>query len=78
MRNAFITCKSLSTAKQRCPWAEIIVKEEGGFRCFFRDAPQTESSHRYSPVAVQREIDKDKRIKPAEAKLIHALLRGRD
>ena len=33
---------------------------------------------RYSPEAVQREIDKDRRIKPAEAKLIHALLRGRN
>ncbi len=41
----------------------------------------TESSRvmqRYSPEAVQREIDRDKRISPSEAKLIHALLRGRD
>ena len=42
-------------------------------------ATQTESNmHRYSPEAVQRAIDRDKRIKPAEAKLIHALLRGRN
>jgi hypothetical protein len=45
-----------------------------------RVAP-TESArgmHRYSAEAVQREIDKDKRIGKAEARLIHALLRGRD
>ena len=33
--------------------------------------------HRYSADAVQREIAKDRRIKPNEARLIHALLRGR-
>ena len=33
---------------------------------------------RYSAEAVQREIAKDRRIKPAEARLIHALLKGRD
>jgi hypothetical protein len=33
---------------------------------------------RYSAKAVQREIAKDRRIKPGEARLIHALLRGRD
>ena len=33
--------------------------------------------HRYSAEAVQREIAKDRRIKPNEARLIHALLRGR-
>jgi hypothetical protein len=33
--------------------------------------------HRYSAEAVQREIVKDRRIKPNEARLIHALLRGR-
>jgi hypothetical protein len=33
--------------------------------------------HRYSTEAVQREIAKDRRIKPNEARLIHALLRGR-
>ena len=32
---------------------------------------------RYSVEAVQREIAKDRRIKPNEARLIHALLRGR-
>jgi hypothetical protein len=32
---------------------------------------------RYSAEAVQREIAKDRRIKPNEARLIHALLRGR-
>ena len=32
---------------------------------------------RYSAEAVQREIAKDPRIKPNEARLIHALLRGR-
>ncbi len=31
---------------------------------------------RYSAEAVQREIAKDRRIKPNEARLIHALLRG--
>jgi hypothetical protein len=32
---------------------------------------------RYSAEAVQREIAKDRRLKPNEARLIHALLRGR-
>jgi hypothetical protein len=32
---------------------------------------------RYLAEAVQREIAKDRRIKPNEARLIHALLRGR-
>ena len=32
---------------------------------------------RYSAEAVQREIANDRRIKPNEARLIHALLRGR-
>jgi hypothetical protein len=31
----------------------------------------------YSAEAVQREIAKDRRIKPNEGRLIHALLRGR-
>jgi hypothetical protein len=39
-------------------------------------APEAEG-HRYSAEAVQREIAKDRRIKPNEARLIHALLRGR-
>ena len=34
--------------------------------------------HRYSAEAAPREIDKDKRISRAEARLIHALLRGRE
>ena len=33
--------------------------------------------HRYSAEAINREIAKDRRIKPSEARLIHALLRGR-
>jgi hypothetical protein len=33
--------------------------------------------HRYSAEAVQREVAKDRRIKPNEARLIHTLLRGR-
>jgi hypothetical protein len=33
--------------------------------------------HRYSAEAVQREIAKDRCIKPKEARVIHALLRGR-
>jgi hypothetical protein len=44
--------------------------------------PRTENAReaeerRYSAEAVQREIAKDRRIKPNEARLIHALLRGR-
>jgi hypothetical protein len=39
------------------------------------NAPEAEG--RYSADAVQREIAKDRRIKPKEARLIHALLRGR-
>ena len=35
------------------------------------------NGHRYSAEAVQREIAKDRRIKSNEARLIHALLRGR-
>ena len=33
--------------------------------------------HRYSAEAINREIAKERRIKPNEARLIHALLRGR-
>lgn len=33
--------------------------------------------HQYDAAGVQKLIDQDKRIKPAEARLIHALLRGR-
>jgi len=32
---------------------------------------------KYDPIAVNKEINKDKRIKPGEAKLIHAVLKGR-
>jgi hypothetical protein len=31
---------------------------------------------KYNAAAVQKEIAKDKRIKPGEAKAIHALLKG--
>ena len=34
--------------------------------------------HRYNKEAVQKEIKKDPRIKSKEAKLIHALLKGRN
>jgi hypothetical protein len=39
------------------------------------NAPEAEG-RRYAADAVQREIAKDRRIKPNEAHLIHALLRG--
>jgi hypothetical protein len=39
------------------------------------NAPEAEG-RRYAAEAVQREIAKDRRIKPNEARLIHALLRG--
>ena len=42
-----------------------------------RANPHEAERHRYSAKAVQREIAKDRRIKPNEARLIHALLRGR-
>lgn len=34
-------------------------------------------THEYNREAVQREITRDPRIKPGEARLIHALLKGR-
>ena len=34
MRTVFVECKHRSTAKRRCPWAAVIAKIEGGFRCF--------------------------------------------
>ena len=40
-------------------------------------AASARALHRYSAEAAPREIDKDKRISRAEARLIHALLRGR-
>jgi hypothetical protein len=42
-----------------------------------RANPREAEGCRYSAEAVQREIAKDRRIKPNEARLIHALLRGR-
>lgn len=30
----FVQCRSWSTAKRRCPWAAMIAKVEGGYRCF--------------------------------------------
>jgi len=35
------------------------------------------SNPNYDPKAVEKEIRKDRRIKGKEAKMIHALLRGR-
>lgn len=32
--------------------------------------------HKYNPSAVQKEINKDKRIGGREAKMIHGLLKG--
>ena len=34
MRTEFVQCKDRRTAKRRCPWAEYVVKAEGGFQCF--------------------------------------------
>ena len=34
MRTEFVECKSRSTAARRCPWAAVIAKVDGGFRCF--------------------------------------------
>lgn len=34
MRTEFIECRSRSTAKRRCPWAAVIARVEGGYRCF--------------------------------------------
>jgi hypothetical protein len=42
-----------------------------------RSTTPSPGAPRYSPEAVRREIDRDRRIKPAEARRIHALLRGR-
>ena len=40
------------------------------------NAPEAEG-RRYAAEGGKREIAKDRRIKPKEARLIHALLRGR-
>ena len=34
MRTETLNCNSRATAKRRCPWAAVIVKVEGGYRCF--------------------------------------------
>lgn len=34
MRTEFVACADRRTAKRRCPWAAVIVKVEGGYRCF--------------------------------------------
>ena len=34
MRTGFIETKKRATAKRECPWAEKIVKVEGGYRCW--------------------------------------------
>lgn len=34
MRQEFVQCKHLRTAKKQCPWASKIVRVVGGFRCF--------------------------------------------
>lgn len=34
MRTEFVDCNSRSTAKRRCPWAAVIARVEGGYRCF--------------------------------------------
>jgi hypothetical protein len=41
------------------------------------EASRTAQNIRYNRVAVEREIRKDKRIKGKGARLIHALLKGR-
>lgn len=40
------------------------------------DADKSGEGGKYNAAAVQKEIEKDKRIKPGEAKLIHGLLKG--
>jgi hypothetical protein len=34
MRQEFVECKTKKQAEKECPWAEKIVKVEGGYRCF--------------------------------------------
>ena len=41
------------------------------------DPKKPDPGGKYNAEAVQKEINKDKRIKPGEAKLIHSLLKGR-
>jgi hypothetical protein len=54
------------------PKTEDGVRPRTGSRASAREVEE----HRYSAEAVQREIAKDRRIKPKEARLIHALFRG--
>ena len=37
MRTTFEECKSRSTAARRNPWAEVIIKVDGGYLCFESD-----------------------------------------
>jgi hypothetical protein len=34
MRTQFVVCSKRSTAAYICPWAAVIIKVEGGYRCF--------------------------------------------
>ncbi len=34
MRNQFTEAKTKKEAADKCPWAEKIVKVEGGYHCF--------------------------------------------
>jgi hypothetical protein len=34
MRIETVDCKSRATAKRLCPWAAVIAKVVGGFKCF--------------------------------------------
>lgn len=34
MRQEFIVCNTKRAAQKSCPWASVIVKVTGGYRCF--------------------------------------------
>ena len=34
MRIKFVECKERKTAWEKCPWASVVVKVEGGFMAF--------------------------------------------
>lgn len=34
MRQEVVECKTRKQAEKQCPWAEKIVKVEGGYMCF--------------------------------------------
>jgi len=34
MRKQFVECSSRKQAEKACPWAEKVVKVEGGYWCF--------------------------------------------